>query len=291
MGLTIALDGKPIHTPAKHTLTAPTQSLAEAIAGEWNAQGDTIDKNSMPITRLATIANDVIPVHREEVIQELLGYCDTDLILHRAPEPALQAQQERCFAPVMIWLKECGVHVRLAQGIMPAKQPPENREKVKTIIKKCINPPLSLRERAGVRELNPALASPSPNPLPKGEGVSDFHLAALSTLAHLTGSLYLSLYFLRQKYLLTNSTTPAPWRRPRRQGNGASPIRTKKRNASCARKSPRSRNFSFYYSDKPVKGTLCLAGNQMSGIRCRVSDIVCLFFRCGLSSGTVAPDT
>ncbi len=30
--------------------------------------------------------------------------------------------------------------------------------------------PLSLRERAGVRELNPAPASPSPNPPPKGEG-------------------------------------------------------------------------------------------------------------------------
>ena len=39
----IALDGRPVRTPMKQPLRLPTRALAEAIAKEWEAQGDTID--------------------------------------------------------------------------------------------------------------------------------------------------------------------------------------------------------------------------------------------------------
>ena len=54
----ILLEGKPIRTPAKAELAVPTQALAEAIAAEWQAQGERIDAATMPLTRLANSAID-----------------------------------------------------------------------------------------------------------------------------------------------------------------------------------------------------------------------------------------
>ena len=34
----VVLDDKPIHTPARRLLAAPTPAIAEAIAAEWEAQ-------------------------------------------------------------------------------------------------------------------------------------------------------------------------------------------------------------------------------------------------------------
>ena len=54
----ILLDGKPVKTPARQALAAPTRQLADAIAAEWDAQKDVIDPASMPLTRLANAAID-----------------------------------------------------------------------------------------------------------------------------------------------------------------------------------------------------------------------------------------
>ena len=56
----ILLDGKPVKTPARHALAAPTRPLADAIAAEWDAQKDVIDPASMPLTRLANAAIDAV---------------------------------------------------------------------------------------------------------------------------------------------------------------------------------------------------------------------------------------
>ncbi len=36
----VALDGKPVRTPAKRDLVVPTYALAAALAAEWNTQRD-----------------------------------------------------------------------------------------------------------------------------------------------------------------------------------------------------------------------------------------------------------
>ena len=41
--LRVLLDGRPIRTPAKRELALPARRLAEAVAAEWEAQGDRID--------------------------------------------------------------------------------------------------------------------------------------------------------------------------------------------------------------------------------------------------------
>src|SRR5258708_35709500 len=61
-GFGITLDGKPVRTPSRRLLAAPTREIAEAIAAEWDAQKEIIDPTTMPLTRLA---NSVIaPVAR-----------------------------------------------------------------------------------------------------------------------------------------------------------------------------------------------------------------------------------
>ena len=44
-GYGVALDGKPVQTPGKRELLVPTEALAAAIAGEWNAQQGEIIRN------------------------------------------------------------------------------------------------------------------------------------------------------------------------------------------------------------------------------------------------------
>ena len=41
-GFGVALDAKPMKTPARQPLLVPAAGLANAIADEWNAQGETI---------------------------------------------------------------------------------------------------------------------------------------------------------------------------------------------------------------------------------------------------------
>ena len=52
-GIAIRLDGRAVRTPARRLLEVPTRPLADAVAAEWNAQGELIDPMSMPLTRLA----------------------------------------------------------------------------------------------------------------------------------------------------------------------------------------------------------------------------------------------
>src|SRR5262245_3731406 len=48
----VLLDDKPVRTPARRALAAPTRPLAEAIAAEWDAQREVVDPAAMPLTRL-----------------------------------------------------------------------------------------------------------------------------------------------------------------------------------------------------------------------------------------------
>ncbi|MGB8558375.1 MAG: ATP12 family protein, partial [Pseudolabrys sp.] len=56
----ILLDAKPVLTPARRALTAPSRRLAQAIASEWDAQTGMIDPARMPLTRLANAVIDAV---------------------------------------------------------------------------------------------------------------------------------------------------------------------------------------------------------------------------------------
>ena len=59
-GVAVLLDGRAVRTPGRNLLRVPTEELAEAIAAEWNAQGETVNPQAMPLTGLANAAIDQV---------------------------------------------------------------------------------------------------------------------------------------------------------------------------------------------------------------------------------------
>jgi len=124
-GVGILIDHKPILTPLRRSLAAPTRPLAQAIAAEWDAQADVIDPARMPLTRLANAVIDAVSETPQPVVDEVAKYIDADLLCYRADGPAgLVEKQSRAWDPVLDWARETlGARFILAQGVVHAPQP------------------------------------------------------------------------------------------------------------------------------------------------------------------------
>lgn len=122
----ITLDGKPLQTHQKRVLAMPSANLAAAIAAEWNGQGDTVDMQNMPLTRLTTGAIDRVAPRRQEIIRDLVAYIETDLLRYRSSSPkALSDRQSTSWQPLLDWAENMiGVKLVPVEGIMalPATQ-------------------------------------------------------------------------------------------------------------------------------------------------------------------------
>ncbi len=103
-GLAVELDGKPLRTPARRVLAAPSQALADAIAEEWDAQRDLIEPAKMPLTRLVNSIIDGVIDQPGPVAAEIAKYLASDLLFYRATSPAeLVARQQQHWDPVLAW--------------------------------------------------------------------------------------------------------------------------------------------------------------------------------------------
>jgi chaperone required for assembly of F1-ATPase len=124
-GFRIRLDDKPLRTPAKALFTVPTRPLAEAIAAEWDGQGEHIDPATMPLTRLANSAIDGVRGHEDEVRADIVKYAASDLLCYRAREPEpLARRQAELWDPVLAWSRDAlGARFAVAEGLMPLAQP------------------------------------------------------------------------------------------------------------------------------------------------------------------------
>ncbi len=123
----LLLDGKPVKTPARRLLAAPTQGLAETIADEWNAQQDVIDPARMPLTRLANAVIDAVVDASGPVAADVAKYLGSDLVCYRAELPeGLVERQARNWDPVLAWARQAlGARFVLAQGVKHVAQPGE----------------------------------------------------------------------------------------------------------------------------------------------------------------------
>ncbi len=124
-GFAVTLDGKPIRTPGKNALVAPTRDLAEVMASEWDAQRDNIEPMSMPLTRLANSVIDGVAQNVQAVADDAAKYFETDLLFYRAGFPeALIARQAQHWDPVLRWAADdLGAHFILTEGVMHVQQP------------------------------------------------------------------------------------------------------------------------------------------------------------------------
>jgi chaperone required for assembly of F1-ATPase len=164
-GFPILLDGRPVRTPARQTLGAPTRPLAERIASEWAAQGGTIDPMTMPLTRLANAVVDGVVPAPEPVAAEIEKYLASDLLCYRASGPdGLVARQHQQWDPVIAWARDkLGARFILAEGLVHVRQSDE------------------------------ALAAAA-SAIPRGHDASEFwRLGALNVVTTLTGSALLAL--------------------------------------------------------------------------------------------------
>ena len=123
-GWRVLLDGRPIRTPAKAVLAAPTRAAAALIAAEWDAQTDEVRPETMPVTRLMNVAIDRTPLTRPDIIAEARRYAGTDLLCYRADAPAeLAARQAVAWDPLLAWVAAAhGVALNAAQGVLAIAQ-------------------------------------------------------------------------------------------------------------------------------------------------------------------------
>ena len=126
-GFAVALDGRPVRTPARRPLAAPTRALGEAIGAEWDAQAEVIDPAKMPLTRLANTIIDGVAAAAPEIVAEIEKYLGSDLVCYRAETPAaLVARQAAQWDPILAFAAErFGAQFVVTEGVRFVAQPDE----------------------------------------------------------------------------------------------------------------------------------------------------------------------
>ena len=164
-GFGVTLDARALKTPARVALVVPTRTLAEAIATEWAAAGETVDPRAMPFTGLANAAVDRAD---EQLEAGITRYSESDHLCYRAADPEpLVARQSAAWDPLLGWARRrYDVDFATCSGIVHVAQPSE------TIIK-----------------LSHAVTS-----------LDRFRLAALSPLVTIGGSLVAGLAVLEKAF-------------------------------------------------------------------------------------------
>jgi chaperone required for assembly of F1-ATPase len=131
LGFAVRLDGRPMRLPGGPILFLESESLAAAIAAEWQAaggaKGGELRVEDVPLTRLAGTAQERVAPDPEASVEALSRYAESDLLCYRAEQPeALVVRQARLWQP---WLDRAasryGAHLRVTEGVIPVAQPVE----------------------------------------------------------------------------------------------------------------------------------------------------------------------
>ncbi len=157
----VTLDGRPIRTQGGAPQIVPSETLAEALAAEWRAQGEEIDAKAFPLRDLADYAIDHVRADRAAAIADVLRYAETDTLCYRAdPDEPLYRRQQDLWEPLVAAFEaRHGIRLERVSGVIHRAQPEATMAR--------------LAEMLAARD--------------------DFTLAALTTLAALAASLSVAL--------------------------------------------------------------------------------------------------
>ena len=124
-GWGVALDGKPLRTPARKPLLVPSKALAEAIAAEWEGVAETVDPRAMQLTGLANAAIDRVAPQPEQFAAGLAQYGESDLACYRADTPrALIERQQKGWDKLLAWARRrFDVDFCTTSGLVHVRQP------------------------------------------------------------------------------------------------------------------------------------------------------------------------
>lgn len=125
--LAVLLDGRPVRTPAKQRLAVKDAAVAEALAAEWQGQGERIDPGTMPLTRIVNAAIDRVAGEMAAVRGDIVAYGGSDLLCYRADGPEdLVDRQNAVWSPLLDWARQAlGARFILAEGVVHVTQQPE----------------------------------------------------------------------------------------------------------------------------------------------------------------------
>jgi chaperone required for assembly of F1-ATPase len=123
----VELDGRPMRLPGGPLLRLKQRALADAIAAEWQAAGDSFAVEDVPLTRLAGTAQERIVSDSVPTALAIAAYGETDLLCYRAERPdALVARQALLWQPWLDWAHAAfGARLVVTTGLMPVAQPPD----------------------------------------------------------------------------------------------------------------------------------------------------------------------
>lgn len=160
-GFRVTLDSRPIRTQGGAVQVVPTRALAEALAEEWRRQGEEVDPTRFVLRDMADFAIDQVRPDPAATIAELLRYAETDTLCYRAdPEEHLYRRQLELWEPVLAAAEaRWDVHFTRVSGIVHRPQPEATIARLREVL----------------------------------EGLDEFALAALRTMAPIAASLTVSL--------------------------------------------------------------------------------------------------
>jgi chaperone required for assembly of F1-ATPase len=131
-GWGIELDGRPVRTPARAALVAPTEALANAIGEEWRSVGEEIDLRAMPLTGLANAAIDRVAPERQAFAGGLARYAEADLACYRSDwPPELVERQAGGWDKLLSWARRrYDVDFSTTSGLLHVPQPTATVERL-----------------------------------------------------------------------------------------------------------------------------------------------------------------
>lgn len=122
-GWGVTLDGRTLKTPGKQMLIVRSSHLAALISAEWDAQVDTINPETMPVTRLANVSIELTPLNRDKLVDEARRYAGTDLLSYRAASPLdLKNRQAEQWDPVLSWASDRGIALKTTDALIAIEQ-------------------------------------------------------------------------------------------------------------------------------------------------------------------------
>jgi len=127
-GFIILLDGRPMRMPGGGRLSIERESVAKAVAEEWQTvggeKGGEMTLEEVPLTRLLATAQDRIAPAPEAMIEGLTKYAETDLLCYRAEDSRLAARQAEQWQPLLDWAAlQLDAPLRATETLMPVTQP------------------------------------------------------------------------------------------------------------------------------------------------------------------------
>lgn len=127
----------PAATPRRKPFALPNARLAEAVSAEWEGRA-RYDAKAMPLTALSFTAIDITAEHREKIIDAMLAYAETDLLLYRSETQELQARQAEAWDEWVGWAKRrYEIHLEHTAGVMPVEQSPQAMAVLKRAAAAC----------------------------------------------------------------------------------------------------------------------------------------------------------